>query len=105
MPRKSVQELYHRHDRDSLECFQAQEMTVSGDDNIGPGLECARQENAVGRVLRDGVTDIQMTGHQYGVLFQEIEELPDIVVGQGIFFPKESVFIQSQYMGIDCFID
>ena len=67
LPRKSVQELYHRHDRDSLECFQAQEMTVSGDDNIGPGPECAGQENAVGRVLRHGVTDIQKTGPQLGL--------------------------------------
>jgi hypothetical protein len=59
-----VQELSNGHDRDSLERFQAQEMTVSGDDCVGPGVQGAGEEYTIGRVLRDRVADMGDTWYQ-----------------------------------------
>jgi hypothetical protein len=47
-------------------------VAASGDNEIGSGLQSARQEYAVGRVFRNGIADFGAIGYKAGVFFEEI---------------------------------
>jgi len=62
-------------------------MVIAADDQIGLGVQGASQHTLIGGVFRDGLGDVGVTRHDQSVVFQEGDQLLDVLIADSVLVP------------------